>query len=409
MRTAISAIVLVCCSTLALAQPYCIETFDDLDAIRARRGFAATLPETSVVGADTAAVGEGALTVTLAPKAKVTMPLATEVFSDVEALDQCNGIRLWLKGDGSDGYGCVAFGSEGVFIYELWFPLKDTQWHQVTCRLDELVPMTQAMPIGSPGGAPPSALGTITLGTRWYILWNNEPMPEYTFSIDNVELITDAPAAAPAPPAAPLSEALGRMKDKQPVVWYCMGDSITAGTGLPDKYNQQYAVVLQRLLRERLGYDGVRVESRAVGGARIWDARVWAPRDLAGDPPDIVSICYGYNDKSGAQTKEFFKYSLTDYTVRIRRLTGGHAAIVPITTLPGGHARFVMMDDYAEGVREVCAEQGLECLDLAGVIKPMGRVAWEQYLGDRAHPNAGGHEWLATQMADWVIGRIDEL
>lgn len=409
MRTAIIVLALVCCCALALAQPYCIETFDDLEAITARKGFSPGPAEAKIIAADTAAVGEGAVTVTLPPRAKVTVPLQTEVFSDVEALDQCNGIRLWLKGDGSDGYGCVAFGSDGAFIYELWFPLKDTQWHQVTCRLDELVPMNQVMPVGSPGGAPPSALGAITLGTRWYLLWNNEPMPEYTFSIDNVELIADAPEAAPAPPSTPLSEALGRMKNKQPVVWYCMGDSITAGTGLPDKYNQQYAVVLQRLLRERLGYDGVRVESRAVGGARIWDARVWAPRDLAGDPPDIVSICYGYNDKSGAQTKEFFKYSLTDYTVRIRRLTGGHAAIVPITTLPGAHARFVMMDDYAEGVREVSAEQGLECMDLAGLIKPMGRVAWEQYMGDRAHPNAQGHEWLAMQMADWVMAKIGEL
>jgi lysophospholipase L1-like esterase len=67
------------------------------------------------------------------------------------------------------------------------------------------------------------------------------------------------------------------------------------------------------------------------------------------------------------------------------------------------------MDDYAQGVREVCAEQGLECLDLASQIKPMGRLAWEQHLGDRAHPNAQGHEWLATKMADWVLRQVAEL
>ena len=409
MRTAIAACALIYCCTFALTQPYCLETFDDLTAITARKGFAAAPAETKCSAADTAARGAGALTVSLPPKAKVTIPVAASALTDLEALDRCNGMRLWLKGDGSDGYGCVAFGSESAFTYELWFPLKDTAWHHVTCRLDELVPMSAVWPIGTPGGAPASSLGTITLGTRWYLLWNNEPMPEYTFSIDDVELITDAPAPAATREPTPLRDVLTRMRNKQPVHWVCMGDSITAGTGLSDKYNQQYAAVLQRLLRERLGYDGIRVESRAVGGARIWDARVWAVRDLAGEPPDIVSICYGYNDKSGAQTKDFFKYSLTDYIMRIRRLTDGHAAIVPITTLPGGQWRFVMMDDYAQGVREVCAELGLECLDLSGQIKPMGRLAWEQYLGDRAHPNAQGHEWLATQMADWVMKQVAEL
>ncbi len=406
MRTAITALIIVCCCIPAFAQPYCIEAFDDIDAIEARRGFISAPAETEYRAADTAAVGDGALTVTLPPRGKVTVPVDPMMVTDVEALDECNGIRLWLKGDGSDAYGCVAFGSESAFAYELWFPLKNTEWHQVTCRLDELVPMSPVMPIGTPGGAPPSSLGTIVLGTRWHLVWNNEPMPEYTFSIDNVELITDAPAAIPPPAPATLADLLARMRNRQPVNWVCMGDSITAGTGLPDKYNQQYAAVLQDLLRERLGYDQIRVESRAVGGARIWDARAWAVRDLAGEPPDIVTICYGYNDKSGGQSKEFFKYSLTDYTVRVRRLTGGHAVIVPITTLPGGQWRFTMMDDYADGVREVCAEQGLECLDLAGMIKPMGRTSWEEHLGDRAHPNARGHEWLANQMADWIMAQI---
>lgn len=408
MRNFVAVCAFVCCCTLALAQPYSLETFDDLSAVTARRGFSAAPAETKCVAADAAARGAGAVTVTLPPKGKVTIPVSDTLLKDVEGMDRCNGVRLWLKGDGSDGYGCVAFGSESAFTYELWFPLKDTTWHQVTCRLDELVPMSAVWPIGTPGGAPASSLGTITIGTRWYLLWNNEPMPTLSFSIDDVELISDAPAASAPPPPTPFREVLTRLKAKQPVHWVCMGDSITAGTGLQDKYQQQYAAVLQRLLRERLGYDGIRVESRAVGGARIWDARVWAPRDLAGQP-DLVTICYGYNDKSGAQTKDYFKYSLTDYIMRIRRLTDGHAAIVPITTLPGGQWRFTMMDDYAQGVREVCAAEGLPCLDLAAAIKPMGRVAWEQCLGDRAHPNAQGHELLATQMADWVMKQIAAL
>lgn len=395
----------------ACAQSYTLETFDDVEALTTRKAFSLYPTDAELYApAEDAAVGDGALTVTLPARARVTFAVDPQLVWDNEQWDACNGVRFWLKGDGSDGYGCIAFGPRWPYTYEVWFPLKDTNWHQVTYRLDELVSMSDVGPMGSPGMAPPSGIATIVLGTRWYLIWNNEPKPEYTFSIDNIELISDAPAPEPTPAPRSLNEVLKMMRDKQPVRIYCMGDSITAGTGLENRYEEQYAAVLQGLLRERLGYDDITVESRAVGGAKLVDARVWAVRDFAGAPPDLTTICYGYNDKSAGQTKEFFKHSLEDYIARICKLTGGHTAIVPITTLPGAQWRFVMLDDYAEGVREVCAHRGLACLDMAAEVKSLGRMTWQtDYLRDRAHPTADGHTWLAERMAEWFMERINEL
>ncbi len=402
---------------VAHAQPYTIETFDDIEALEARTAFslypvdpAEPAASPQYAAGEDAAVGDGALTVTLPAKARITFAVDPELVWDNEEWDACNAIRFWLKGDGSDGYGCVAFGPRYPYLYEVWFPLKDTNWHQVTYRLDELVSMSDVGPMGSPGMAPPSGIATIVLGTRWYLIWNNEPKPEYSFSIDNIELIVDA--SVPEPPSAPrqLADVLRMMRDKQPVRIYCMGDSLTAGPGLADKYNEQYAAVLQGLLRERLGYDEITVESRAVGGSKLVDACVWAERDFAGPPPDLATICYGYNNKSAGHTKDFFKRSLADYIARVCKLTGGATAIVPITTRPGGQWRFVMLDDYAEGVREVCAAQGLECLDLAAQTKSLGRMTWQTaYLRDRAHPTADAHRWLAERMAEWFVTRVEEL
>ena len=39
----------------------------------------------------------------------------------------------------------------------------------------------------------------------------------------------------------------------------CLGDSITAGTSLGRPDEERYAQVLERMLRKRLGYDGVSV------------------------------------------------------------------------------------------------------------------------------------------------------
>lgn len=407
-RITMTLALLACALGIALAQPYTIESFDDLAAMEARKALRPDTDATYTAAAD-AAVGAGALTVNLPPKMKVTVSVDPTLLEGNDAWNQCDGIRFWVKGDGSDSYGCLAIGPGGPHLYEVWFPLKDTSWHQLTYRLDELVSMSAVLPIGTPGMAPPCGLSTIVLGTRWYLLWNNEPMPTYSFSVDNIELIADAPDYEPPPAPKPPADVLRMTKNRQPVRWYCMGDSITAGTGLADKYHEQYAVLLQGLLRERLGYDEITVESRAVGGAKLNDARAWAVRDFAGEPPDLVTICYGYNDKSAGQPKDFFKYALGDYVDRICRLTGGRAAIVPITTLRGGKWRFTMMEDFAEGARELCAERGLGCLDLSAQIEPLGRAGWEPMLGDMAHPNAEGHRWLAERMADWIMARIGEL
>jgi len=402
-RLTMTIALIACALGVTCAQPFTIESFDDLAAMEGRKALRCENEATY-------AAADGALTVTLPPRGKVNVSVDPALLADNGAWDACNAVRFRVKGDGSDNYGCIAFGPSWSYYYEVWFPLKDTSWHEVTCPLRELVSMSAVKAMGTPGTPPPSGLANIILGTRWYLVWNNERMPEYSFSIDDIELTTDASIIEPVPEPQALDLVLRHMKRKDPVRVYCMGDSITAGTGLASKYEEQYAAVLQGLLRERLGYDAITVESRAVGGAKLNDARAWAVRDFAGDPPDLVTICYGYNDKSAGQSKDFFKYSLGDYIDRIARLTGGNTAIVPITTLPGGQWRFVMMDDFADGVREVSAERGLECIDMAAEIKPLGRLTWgNDYLGDRAHPNAEGHRWLAEHMAEWFVAKIAEL
>jgi lysophospholipase L1-like esterase len=414
-RITLLCALMVCVGACAQQTGFVVEDFEDLVAIEARDGITAT-PETTrqaaaaYAAAEDAAVGEGALEAKLGGKVIVT--LDPELTAAAEAWDACNGVSFWVRGDGSENYGCVAIGGAGSnygYTYNVYFPLADTTWHRLTYHFEELVPEGPVYPIGSPGMLPPSGMGQITLGTRWYLVWRNERMPAYSFAIDHVELLTGVPAPAPAPRPRDVAEVLRAMKGRQPVRVYCMGDSITAGTGLADKYSEMYAVLLQGMLRERLGYDEVYVESRAVGGAKLNDARAWVVRDFAGDAPDLVTLAYGYNDKSGQQPVSYYRYALSDYVDRVARQTAGATAICPITTLPGGGPRFVMLDDFAQAVREVCQERGLACIDLAAQIKPMGREGWGAYLGDMAHPNAEGHRWLAKAIADWIMARVEDV
>lgn len=400
MRRAAVVAALLACAT-AWAQPYLIEDFSDPEACAARN--------IQVWREAEYAFEDGAVTFRN-PEGKgatVLIPLDAETLAANEAWDGSNGISFRVRGDGSDNWGRVAFGNR-AHMYELYFPLANDEWHEVRVHFDELVGAVAVRDIGTLGMLPPSGIRNIQLGDRWYLHWNNSPMPEHSFAIDDLTLIADAPEPAPAPVPRPLEDVLQKLRDREPVSIQCMGDSITAGTGLPDRDTQRYAVLLGQKLRERLGYDQIECYSRAVGGARITDARFWAPRDFDGVQPDLVTIAYGYNDKSGAYPADFFSWAMNDYIDRIARLTDGQAAICPITTLPGGSHRFVMMDDYAQVIRDLAdARENVTAIDLAAEIKPMGRQAWMQYLGDMAHPNVDGHEWLAETLADWIMERVE--
>ncbi len=398
-RGAVVLALLIC--TAAWAQPFLVEDFADPAAIEAR-GITCS-PDVSYEFAD------GAVTLT-SPEGKggsVSIPVDPALVAGNEAWDASNGISFMVKGDGSENWGRIGFGYRG-YIYEHYFPLANTEWHEIRLHFDDLPGAGMIYPIGTPGNLPPSGIRTIQLGDRWQLTWNNYPMPAHSFSVDEIRLIADAPEPAPAPAPRPLEEVIQKLRNHEPVSIQCMGDSITAGTGLPDRDTQQYAVLLGQKLRERLGYDQIEGYSRAVGGARLTDARIWAPRDFADVRPDLVTIAYGYNDKTSAYPADWYAYSLNDYVDRIARETKGGAAICPITTLPGGGHRFIMLDDYAQAVRDLCAERGdVACIDLAAQIKPMGRLQWMTYLGDLAHPNIAGHEWLAEALADWIVERVE--
>ncbi len=367
-------------------------------------GWTAREPATVAAAAD-AGAGNGAVQIGL--PGTVVRQLAARATPAMAAWDRYQGLSFLVKGDGSDNFGCLAVGgggSDGGYSYIVWFPLGDTTWHKVTASWDDLVPEGQCDPIGTAGALPPSGITQIRCGSRWNIGHNNYPLPKVSFGLDQIQLEETAAAPRKAPDPAPLAGVVAKLKAGQPVSIVCMGDSITAGTSLPDRDHQRYAVLVGKRLREWLKNDQISCDSRAVGGARLTDARAWVPRDFAGPPPDLITVLYGYNDKSGQHTRDYYQRSLNDYLTRLARATGGRSAILLLTCLPGTGPRWLMLDDYAEAVRETAKARGLACFELQQVLKSVGRDEIEQYFADQAHPNVAGHERLADALARYLAG-----
>lgn len=362
----------------------------------------ATDPAT-VSAAPDAGAGDGAVQIGLPGTVRRT--LVARAVPAMAAWDRYQGLSFLVKGDGSENFGCLAVsggGSDGSYSYVTWFPLRDTTWHKVTVGWDDLVPETQVDPIGTYGALPPSGITQIRCGSRWNIGHNNYPLPQVSFGLDQIQLEESVPPPPPPPAMRPFDDVIAALKAGRPIRIQCMGDSITAGTSLPDRETQRYAVRVGELLREWLQNDGIVCESRAVGGAKLNDARAWVPRDFDGPAPDLVTVLYGYNDKSNDYTRDYYQRSLNDYLDRIARATGGRTAVLLLTCLPGTGPRWSMLDDYADAVRETAAARGLACFEFQEVFKSVGRDRIEEFMADQAHPNIAGHERLADALARFL-------
>ena len=353
----------------------------------------------TVTAAETAAKGKGALQVTM--PGMVSRSLSRTYVPGSAIWDTYAGVSFWVKGDGGDQFGSLVV--KGRYSFVTFFPLKNTEWHQVVVPWRDFLPEYQAEPIGTFGAVPPSGINTLGFGTRWTIWHNNAKVPAHSYAIDQIELVEEAPAAQPTPKPRPFREILDLLKAKKPLRVQCMGDSITAGTGLADKDADRYATQTQDLLRRWLGNDQITCYSRAVGGAKLTDARAWIPRDFVGPTPDLVTIWYGYNDKSNGYTREFYERSLNDYIDRILRVTNGKAAVLLFATGPGCGPRFTMLDDYAETVRQTAKRRGLPCFDVHADLKSIGRDKIQEFYGDMAHPNARGHKRIADRLATYLV------
>ncbi len=317
------------------------------------------------------------------------------------------GLSFWAKGDGSEQWGSISIGGGWGWSYIYYFPVKNKAWHKIVVPFSEFAPeggVTQL--IGTKGALPPSGITRLRFGDRWSIAHRNSKIPKFTYCVDQVELVEniskDKDAAKKYQPRK-FAEVIDLLKNGKDVTIFCLGDSITAGTGLAKPNEERYAVLLQKKLREHFKRDNITVQSRAVGGARTDHSTAWVNRDFADKTPDLITYMIGYNNKSAGYSPETFKNTLERYIDAVTAKTKGKTAILLIPTIPGRDHRFDMMDDYADTVREVAKEKNLPVCDIQKEFKKIGKVKFAKYLRDTAHPNDKGHKIFADKLAEFII------
>lgn len=187
---------------------------------------------------------------------------------------------------------------------------------------------------------------------------------------------------------------------------FCIGDSITYGSGLDSSLRSEYCYParLQQLLGTR--YE---VMNYGVCGRTLTDIPERSYREtgyldvLAQQSPDIILIMLGTNDsRRGMWDAEDYRQA---YEALVDELLGGAGSpeiylMIPPKAYPGdegviiyGIRDTIIRDEVGEIVRDVAKEKGIGLIDLYSVTEHH-----PEYFKDGVHPNQQGYEVIAEEI-----------
>jgi lysophospholipase L1-like esterase len=318
--------------------------------------------------------------------------------------DKAAGFSFWVKGDGSRRLGGLQFiwNDDYAARYDLAFPIEGTEWRKVIVAWTDLVPVLPGAPFLDPKGShPPSKLSDLWFGKWWY--WRD--YGAHGYAIDDLRL---EPAISrppdPAPPAAPLARTLAKLKAGQPVTIVTMGDSLTDYNHWANK-PVNWPTLLAAKLKEKYKSEA-RIVNPAIGGTQMRQGLVLIPRWVAEAPePDLVTVCYGYNDWDSGMRGPGFRETAQEAVDRVRRATHGRSDVLLITTAPALE-RWTTMAEMAAAIRAAAADRKAGLADTEkffhAVAEP-GRAAL--YCRDKVHLGPPGHEAVAAAVLAAIEGR----
>ena len=184
--------------------------------------------------------------------------------------DRFDGLSFWVKGDGSDNYGCLRMqAGKWDVAWVANFPLKDTAWHRVGLAWGDFVPASATIPpLGSAQGFKPGDINLVAFGKSWNFNTSHKS-PEITFSIDELSLETGLRASRPSVGIDKFpspSTVLGKLKSGKSVTILALGDSITWGTNVGGNANS-YPALLGKMLADHFRNDKITVINKAIGGS----------------------------------------------------------------------------------------------------------------------------------------------
>lgn len=311
--------------------------------------------------------------------------------------DRAAGFSFWVKGDGSDAFGGLEFiyAEDYSVRYDYMFPIRSKEWTKIVVPWRDLIPVLpgpKCLPLDPRAGNKPSALSALWIGKWWY--WGE--YPAHSFAVDEIRLepTISLDHRDYRPAGAPLARVLAKLQAHKPVTIVTVGDSLTDYHHWSNREVSWPRLLAQRL-KDSYGAD-VTIVNPAIGGTQLRQNLVLMPRWLAKAPhPDLVTVCFGFNDWDAGMRGPEFAASYRDAIDRIRRATHGESDVLIFTTLPSVE-RWRTMAELAEACRTAAADRNAGLADTERAFLASGQTDKERLYGfDRTHLSPAGHEVIA--------------
>lgn len=319
--------------------------------------------------------------------------------------DAAAGFSFWAKGDGSRQLAGLQFvwGEDYGLRYDFAFPLEGAEWRKIVVPWRDLIPALPAPGaklIDAKNGNAPSKLGQLWFGRWWY--WRE--YPALNFTIDDIRLESAIPPETRdfKPPGAPLARVLGKLQRGEPVTIVTMGDSLTDTAHWANR-KMNWPALLEAKLRTAHKSE-VKLVNPAIGGTQLRQNVVLIPRWTATTPePDLVTICFGYNDWEAGMRGEIFFEAQKEAVERIRRATNGKADVLIMTTVPALE-RWNTMTELAEACRRAARETNAGIADLEAAYHTAGGEDRARlFVEDKTHAAPTGHELIAETVFRTIV------
>lgn len=192
-----------------------------------------------------------------------------------------------------------------------------------------------------------------------------------------------------------------------PVKVACIGNSITYGSGIPDRSRDSYPAQLGRMLGDKWIVKNFGVSGRTMlkkGDFPYWKEEAWA--EAKAFLPDVVIIKLGTND-SKPQNWKFANEFFADSRAMVRELKGlsSHPIIYLCRPLPAyaskwGISDSVIVHGVIPAVDRLVKEEKLQVIDLYSAL-----TGYANLFPDQIHPNAEGAGLMAKYICKQLTGK----
>ena len=315
------------------------------------------------------------------------------------------GLSFWCRGDGSNGHGTVILGYGTGPMAK--FALSETKWHRVDLRWKDFEP-----------AANPAGVGAFCIG-----LAPGSPKPA-VFTLDRPKFVKSFAAlgdekalgekANAAPPPAQLAEFVparyvtsaksveklkARMKAKKPVKILAWGDSFTLGSQLWTSGNKEaqraaaYIGRLERMLRERYGYDGVNCMRIGRGGNQTHLALRTQKDKVVAEKPDLVILAVCTGDVVYSSLAKYRE----NWPKLVDAVLGSGSDLIVMPPWPPCFME-AKSKPFRDWVVAECKSRDIAVADINSAYLYRGKPALGVNLCDKVHPNQRGHEMFASML-----------